>query len=427
MNINRNLVLLLIFFSVFTNIAVFATPYANMTENSGQTTPPMTIFSSSGKIIFQIQNGVVFNVYGHIVGIANYSGTFCTANQTTTCGISSITINGISGNKFTIDNMTFNGNSAVAQTFAATGPITESDVGATHTYACGTCQTVANANVTENGGASTDIPYFASSTNLKNTGTLWDTVNNAIKPTADKGANLGLNSTRWDHLDAVYDNSTTESVNTLQTSTGSTMTVATGTTLIKPQTTKNTNLGTTSLLWNDFYALLVNGTTVDANTISPSTGTLITDTATTNALQGTISKYNNISTGGIGVPAIYNATKEKSETGADVNLVTYTPPASTGSYRISVNFCVSAASSATLGWTATWTDSNTHAQAPTNMQMFTVGASTTSTTVSAAANSCYYSSVPIDVSSGAVKIIVKTTFSGTSIAYKATGIIEQLQ
>lgn len=98
MNINKNLVVLLIFFSVFTNIVVFATPFANMTENSGQTTPPMTIFSSAGI------------VFGYLV-----PPNYCNPGQTSDCvdPVSynvPVTVQGVLGNGThfsTTTNLTF--------------------------------------------------------------------------------------------------------------------------------------------------------------------------------------------------------------------------------------------------------------------------------------------------------------------------------
>src|SRR5882762_7620813 len=52
------------------------------------------------------------------------------------------------------------------------------------------------------------------------------------------------------------------------------------------------------------------------------------------------------------------ATSQRAESGADANLLTFTPPTQTGSYRICFALDISAANTATLGWTATWTDSN---------------------------------------------------------------------
>src|SRR6185437_146525 len=82
---------------------------------------------------------------------------------------------------------------------------------------------------------------------------------------------------------------------------------------------------------------------------------------------GKITRYANISTAGQGLSTIYGSTLQKSETGADTNVLTYTPPSVAGRYRVTVSISVSAATAATLGWTLAWTDSNSHAQTPANL------------------------------------------------------------
>ena len=138
-------------------------------------------------------------------------------------------------------------------------------------------------------------------------------------------------------------------------------------------------------------------------------------------------KYNGETTVAPGLAYLRGATSQRNETGADTNVLTVTPPAAAGVYRVSIVLSVSAATAATLGWTATWTDSNGHAQAPTNLSLITVGVAAPSLTVTAAANGVYHGEAIIDTNNGAVNIVVKTTFSGTSIAYKASATIERLQ
>lgn len=142
---------------------------------------------------------------------------------------------------------------------------------------------------------------------------------------------------------------------------------------------------------------------------------------------GGISYYDNMATAGIGAVIPYADTKQKSETGADTALLSYTPPASAGSYVVYFSADVSAAATATgFGWTITYTDSNGHAQAPTNVQMSTLGVAGHNLTVTAAANGHYSGHVEIDIDNSATAIVVKTTFTGTSIAYKASAWIEQV-
>lgn len=137
--------------------------------------------------------------------------------------------------------------------------------------------------------------------------------------------------------------------------------------------------------------------------------------------------YNTETTAGVGMAYERGSTSQKNETGVDANILTVTPASAVGLYRISVVFSVSAANTATLGWTATWTDSNAHAQAQTNLALFKAGTAAPALTFSAAANDTYYGSAIIDVNNAGTNIVIKSTFTGTSIAYKASATVERLQ
>lgn len=141
---------------------------------------------------------------------------------------------------------------------------------------------------------------------------------------------------------------------------------------------------------------------------------------------GVVTKYNTEVTAGVGHSYLRGVTSQKSETGADASLLSVTPASAAGVYRIAVVLSVSAASAATLGWTATWTDGNGHAQAPTNLALSTAGSATIATTVSAAANGTYYGEWYVDINNAGTAIVIKTTFSGTSIAYLASATVERI-
>ena len=152
--------------------------------------------------------------------------------------------------------------------------------------------------------------------------------------------------------------------------------------------------------------------------------------ATTLSLLGKISTYGGIATAGKGTAPIYAVTSQKAETGADAALLTFTPPATAGSYRVRFVLSLSAANTATLGWTVTWKDSNGNAQTPTNLPLTQSNKSGTAAipaltfTTSAAAN--YSGDIDIDIDNSATNIVVQLTFSGTSFAGKASATIEAL-
>jgi hypothetical protein len=122
------------------------------------------------------------------------------------------------------------------------------------------------------------------------------------------------------------------------------------------------------------------------------------------------------------------ATVQKSESAADANVLTFSPPSQTGSYRIHFVLDVSAASGATLGWTATWKDANGTAQAPANLPfcaVLTGLCAATSGVTSVAGN--FGGWFDIDTDNSGTNIVVQLTFSGTSFTAKATATIERLQ
>lgn len=140
----------------------------------------------------------------------------------------------------------------------------------------------------------------------------------------------------------------------------------------------------------------------------------------------TVSQYNGINTAGNGIDAIHGATSQKTETGADTNVLTFTPPASAGSYRIRFVMSVSAANAATLGWTVTYKDSNGSAQSPANLALTQLGTAAPALTFTTSAAGDYHGEADIDVDNSATAIVVKLTFSGTSFTAKVSATIERI-
>lgn len=169
-----------------------------------------------------------------------------------------------------------------------------------------------------------------------------------------------------------------------------------------------------------------NGILIDA---APTAGTkwAIKATGPENySFGGKIGVYNGITTAGNGVPSVYAVTSQKSESAADTNVLTLTPPASAGMYRLSFVLDVSAATAATLGWTATWKDSNGNAQAPTNLSLEQSGIGAPALTFVLAASGVLYGFAVISVDNSATNIVIKLTFTGTSFTAKASAAIERI-
>ena len=123
---------------------------------------------------------------------------------------------------------------------------------------------------------------------------------------------------------------------------------------------------------------------------------------------------------------VAGSTSQKAETAsADANVLTFTPPATAGTYRVSVAISVASATSGVISWTLSYTDSNGNAQANVAQQLFqmTTAAPNTTFTTSAAGN--YYGSVVIDINNAAANIIVKWVGGGTTSA-KMSALVERL-
>jgi hypothetical protein len=143
-------------------------------------------------------------------------------------------------------------------------------------------------------------------------------------------------------------------------------------------------------------------------------------------LGGTLTQINGIATAGNGVVAIHGSTSQKAESAADTNVLTFTPPALAGSYRLRFTLAVSAAAAAVVGWTATWKDSNGNAKSPTNLALFQAGA-TAGLTFTTSTTDNFYGEAQIDIDNSATNIVVKFTLGSGTITAKASASIERVQ
>jgi hypothetical protein len=141
---------------------------------------------------------------------------------------------------------------------------------------------------------------------------------------------------------------------------------------------------------------------------------------------GLPTKSNNITLAGQGLVPIPCITSQKSETAADTNVLTCAIAGAVGSYRVSFVMSVSAANAATLGWTATWTDSNGNAQAPTNLPLFQIGTAAPALTFTTSAAGDYYGDTQVDVNTAGTSIVIELTFSGTSFTANVSAWVERI-
>lgn len=145
------------------------------------------------------------------------------------------------------------------------------------------------------------------------------------------------------------------------------------------------------------------------------------------ATNGFFSKINGETLAGFGVPFVRGVTSQKAETGtADANVLTVTPAATVGTYRVSVAASVSTATSGVIGFTLSYTDSNGNAQSNVGMSLFQLGAAAPALTFTTSAASEYYGVANIDTNAAAASIIVKWIGGGTTAA-KVSAIVERMQ
>lgn len=145
------------------------------------------------------------------------------------------------------------------------------------------------------------------------------------------------------------------------------------------------------------------------------------------ATNGFFSKINGETLAGFGVPFVRGVTSQKAETGtADANVLTVTPAATVGTYRVSITASVSTATSGVIGFTLSYTDSNGNAQSNVAMSLFQLGAAAPALTFTTSAASEYYGVANIDTNAAAASIIVKWIGGGTTAA-KVSAIVERMQ
>ncbi len=140
-----------------------------------------------------------------------------------------------------------------------------------------------------------------------------------------------------------------------------------------------------------------------------------------------VSKYNNIATVGLGVPAIYGTYSQTGKTAAVTNAINYTPPATAGRYRLS--WVVTATTSTTDSFTvviafkdATGTaiSQNSGGFDP-NGTALVAGAITNTL-----GNGVYYGSMYFDIDNSATAITLSTAGTFTTVTYNLSATLEQL-
>jgi hypothetical protein len=152
--------------------------------------------------------------------------------------------------------------------------------------------------------------------------------------------------------------------------------------------------------------------------------TCVKDTGTQNLYLVTFGANSTSGTSASQALSNFCATSQKTETAADANVLTCTIPNVAGTYRIQFAMLVSAINTASVGWTLAWTDSGGNVQGPANMPLFQVGTAAPALTFSSVAD--YYGSAVVDSNFPGTSIVVKFTFSGTSVTAKVSATVERI-
>jgi hypothetical protein len=119
-------------------------------------------------------------------------------------------------------------------------------------------------------------------------------------------------------------------------------------------------------------------------------------------------------------------TLQKAETGAaDASLLTYTPVAAIGTYKVCTVASVSSATSGVVGFTLSWTDSNGNAQSNVAMSIFAMGTAAPALTFTTSTAANYGGCSEVDINNAGAVITVKWVGGGTTAA-KASATISRM-
>jgi hypothetical protein len=141
---------------------------------------------------------------------------------------------------------------------------------------------------------------------------------------------------------------------------------------------------------------------------------------------GQIVTYNGVNTAGLGVPAIYGAISQVNVTStANASLLSYTPPAQAGTYRVLLAVTVSSATSGVVSLTLTWKNAYSVSESAIAILLFQNQVATPATSFTTSAAGYYAGDQVIDIDNSQTPIVLGWVGGGT-ITAKVSATIEQM-
>jgi hypothetical protein len=126
------------------------------------------------------------------------------------------------------------------------------------------------------------------------------------------------------------------------------------------------------------------------------------------------------------LPIVVAQTLQKPETtAADAALLTFTPPAGTGTYRMTYIATLTSATSGVVSFTMTWTDASGTVHTDVALILSHAQVATTATTFTVSAADYFRGQQQFDIDNSGTAITIKWVGGGTSAGF-ATAILEQL-
>lgn len=151
--------------------------------------------------------------------------------------------------------------------------------------------------------------------------------------------------------------------------------------------------------------------------VAPSTGLV--------RLTKTVQRYNDLTTAGWGLPAIYGSARSTAQTAAVASVATYTVGAADGSFLVSANVLVTTSTTHNFTVTCAYTDESNTARTLTLPVSQLAGAVITAITNVTGAGP--YQGLPVQIRcKAATAITIATTGTFTTVTYNVEGLIAQV-